>query len=808
MSGVVLALLGLLAPTLEVDPPRLRLVGSDSRARLVVTGRDGSGRSTDLTRNAAVRYESLDPSIAEVDGSGVVRPTGDGETRIVVHATGAGSVPVRVEVIDHADRRPVRFASEVVPVLTRLGCNAGTCHGKATGQNGFRLSLLGSDPPADFASLVREGRGRRVFPAAPGSSLMLRKPSMQVPHGGGKRLDVGSAEYRTLARWIAQGTPFDSDHEPALTALDVFPGHRVISRRGVQQLRVVARYADGSEADVTRLAQFQSNAADLASVDDQGFLSVLGGVGEASVTARFGGLVAVTRVSVPLGEAVPEWSPPPSRNFIDTFVFAKLKDLGIPPSASCTDAEFARRSSLDITGALPSPEDVAALESDADPDKRTRWVDRLIARPAYADRFAMTWSAILRNKRTLGSLSQPGTFALHAWVRQSLAENKPYDRFVAEILTAQGDAAVNPPVVWFRQVSTPEEQVDDTAQLFLGLRLQCARCHHHPYERWGQDDYYGFAAFFTRVGRKPGPDPVTPRIFVLPTGQATDSLTSRMYAPRLLGAAAPLDLGPRDDPRQALADWLRRPDNPYFARALVNRYWKHFFGRGLVEPEDDLRTSNPPTHPELLDALADDFIAHGYDLKRLVRTIATSRTYDRSSEPNAWNAADRQALSRFAPRRLPAELLLDAIDVVTGHSESFPGLPRNLRAVQLPDEAFDSPGKFLDLFGRPKRESVCECERSAEASLPQSLHLLNSLEIERKIASPEGRASRLTADPRPDAEKIIDLYRIALSRPPTADEQAVCLAHLARKHGEGKLRQGFEDLIWTLINTKEFAFVE
>jgi hypothetical protein len=810
---VALGILGLLAlgvmpGAVEVDPPEIRLRGSDSRARIVVTRRDATGGSTDLTHDAGVRYESLDRNRARVDASGVVRPAGDGETRVRV-ITGAGdSASVRVVVDDFADRSPVRFAAEVVPVLTKIGCNAGACHGKASGQNGFRLSLLGSDPRFDFDSLVREGRGRRVFPAAPKASLMLLKPTGALSHGGGKRLEAGSAAYRTIERWIGQGMPFGSADEPALTGLEVHPESRVVARQGTQQVRVVARYADGSTADVTHLAQYQSNAADLAAVDGSGQVSALNGVGQAAIMARFGGQIAVARLSIPLGGDVPEWSPPPARNLVDRFIFAKLKELGIPPSAACTDAEFARRSALDLCGVLPSPREVESLETDRDPEKRVKWVDQLLDRPEYADRFARMWSAILRNKRALGPLSQPGTFAFHAWVRQSLAENKPYDRFVAEILTARGDASINPPVVWFRQVSTVEDQVDDTAQLFLGLRLQCARCHHHPLERWGQDDYYGFAAFFTRIGRKPGIDPVTPRIFVKPAGLATDPATGRTYSPRVLGGAAALDLGPEHDPRQALADWLRRPDNPFLSRALVNRYWKQFFGRGLVDPEDDLRVSNPPTHPELLDALAEDFVAQGFDLKRLVRTIATSRAYERSSEPNAWNAPDRQGFSRFHPRRLPAELLLDSIDTVAGTREAFHGLPAGFRAAQLPDEAFDSPGKFLDVFGRPKRESVCECERTSEANLSQRLHLLNSSEIERKVSSPEGRASRWASDPRSDVEKIVELYRLALSRKPIAEECAVCLAHLARRRGEGKLREGFEDLIWSLINTKEFAFVE
>ena len=790
---------------LEVEPSEARLIGSDSLAQVVVTGRLDGDRPIDLTHDPRVRFEVLDSKVARVDADGLVRPVGDGATRLVVRAD-EFEATVTIVVDDFANRRPVGFAREVVPILTKSGCNAGACHGKASGQNGFRLSLLGFDAPFDHERITRDSRGRRVFPAAPASSLLLRKPTAQLPHGGGRRFAVDSPESRTIARWIAQGMPFDAGSEPALARISVSPSRRRLDRGGAQQLRVVAHFADGTARDVTRLAQYQSNAVDLAEVDALGRVRAGEAVGEAAIMARFGGQVAVSRVMVPLGVRVPDWSPPASSNLIDAFVFGKLRALGLPPSPACTDAEFARRAALDIAGILPAPEEVAAFERDDASDKRARWVDRLLDRPEYADLFAMKWSAILKNKRTLGRLSQPGTYAFHAWIRQSLAENKPYDRFVAEILTARGDVRVNPAVVWYRQVNTLEERADDTAQLFLGLRLQCARSHHHPFDRWGPDDYYGFAALFSRIGGKPGDDPVTPRLYLLPEGHARDPVTLKDYEPRPLGGPELKDLGPRRDPRQALADWLRDPANPDFARALVNRYWKHFFGRGLVEPEDDMRASNPPPNPELLDALAADFVAHGYDLKHLVRTIATSRAYDRSSLPNEWNRDDRQNFARAYPRRLPAEVLLDAIGAVSGAPVTFNGLPKSLRAVELPDEATDTSDKFLEVFGRPNRASVCECERIAEANLSQGLHLLNSAELQETLHAPSGRAARWANDPRPDVEKVDELYQRAYSRPPTSEERAVCLSHLARRRANGKLREGYEDLIWTLVNTKEFMF--
>jgi len=787
--------------TLEVEPARVAIRGSDSTAQLTVTGRTADGLPVDLT--AVARFVSRDPAVATADADGLIRPAGDGSTTIEISVEGKKAM-VEVTASDFANARPVLFVGEVVPILSKHGCNAGGCHGKATGQNGFRLSLLGFDPKGDYESLVKEGRGRRVFPPAPAASLLLKKPTAQIPHGGGKKFAIGSPEYNTLARWIGQGMPFGRGREPELTRLVVEPARRVVARKGRQQLRVVAHYGDGTSTDVTRLAQYQSNAADLAEVDARGVVRALDGVGEAAIMARFGGQVAVARATIPSGVADSGPDEPPSKNPIDAHVAAKLRELGLRPSEPCTDAEFARRASLDIRGVLPTPGEVVALESDADPEKRLKYVARLVDRPEYADLFAMKWSAILKNKRALGDVSKAGTFAFHGWIRQALAENKPYDRFVAEIVDAKGEASVHPPVAWYRRVNTVEERVDDTAQLFLGLRLQCARCHHHPFEKWSQDDYYGFASIFARVGTKPRNDATTPLVYNLREGLATNPLTGEARKPKPLGAPDLGDLGPNRDPRSSLVAWLKQPDNPFFARALVNRYWKHFLGRGLVEPEDDMRASNPPSNPELLDALADDFVRDGYDLKRLVRTIATCRAYGRSSRPNDSNRDDRRNFARFYPRRLPAEVLLDAVDVVAGAREKFDGLPAESRATQLPDDGFAS--YFLDVFGRPRRESVCECERLAEANLSQTLHLLNSDEVQNKLAVDKGRAVALADDKRPDADKVEELYRLALARKPTDEERGECLAFLGRRRASGRARSGYEDLIWTLVNTKEFLF--
>ena len=795
---------------LEVEPRVARLRGSDGIAQIIVTGYIDDGRPIDLTAVARYESNSRNVDIADVSGDGLVHARADGQCEVVVRAGGLSGT-VRVVVEDFANARRVGFTSEIEPIFSKLGCNAGGCHGKASGQNGFKLSLLGFDAKFDYDAIVSEGRGRRVFPAAPERSLLVMKPAAQVPHGGGRKMAVGSAEYRTLVRWVSQGMPFDSGREPKLVSVTVSPARRTIARKQKQQLRATATYDDGSILDVTRLAQYQSNATELAAVDDKGEVTTLDGVGEAAIMARFGGLVDVARATVPLGKDIAAWEPPPSQNLIDPFVFRKLRDLGIPPSPSCRDAKFARRSSLAICGVLPAPAAVEAFENDTNLEKRARWVDQLVERPEYADFFALKWAAILRNQRApiaaVGQNAQTLTFGFHAWIRESLAENKPYDQFAAEIIAAKGDMVANPPATWYRQVGrTSDDVVDDTAQLFLGMRIQCARCHHHPFEKWSQDDYFGFASFFSRVGRKPGAEPGSQRVFVLPTGQARNPANGKSYAPKALDGPELGELGPRQDPRQELAAWLRRADNPFFAKALVNRYWKHFFGRGLVEPEDDMRVSNPPTNPELLDALAADFVQSGYDLKHLVRTIATSRAYDRSSEPNEDNENDHQNFARYYPTRLSAEALLDAINSVTGSSDAFAGLPKDSKAVQLPDEGFGS--YFLDVFGRPKRESVCECERSAEANLSQTLHLLNSGEIQNKLTAGNGKVASWTdrRDTRTDREKLLELYRLCYSRPPTVEEIEVCVTHLERRKAENKPRQGYEDLLWSLINTKEFLF--
>jgi len=709
--------------------------------------------------------------------------------------------------------RPLNFTNDIVPIFTKAGCNSGGCHGKASGQNGFKLSLLGFEPAEDYEHIVKEARGRRVFPAAPENSLLLLKGINASPHGGGKRLNPKSEDYATLVRWIAEGMPFGKETDPKIASIEVIPAQRTMALNGEQQLTVLAHYSDGSKREVTHSALYEANEKTMAEVDDDGRVKLSDQPGDVAVMVRYQGKVATFRATVPLGALVENL--PPARNYIDEQVFAKLKQMGMPPSDPCDDATFIRRVSVDIAGRLPSLDETNRFLADKDPAKRDKLIDALLASPDYADTFANKWSALLRNKRTKPS-EAPGTFAFHGWLRDSLRANRPYNEIVRDVLAATGDIAENPPVAWYRQVKEPQQQLEDAAQLFLGVRMQCAQCHHHPFEKWSQNDYYSFAAFFSQMGRKPvGSVKENEMIFhKRGVASAVNKKTKLPVKPAAL-TTGPLEIAPDDDPRLALADWMSNRANPFFARTLVNRYWKHFFNRGIVEPEDDMRETNPPSNPELLDALAQHFIASGYDLKQLIRDITRSQTYQLSAVPNHYNKADRQNFSRYYAKRLTAEVLFDSVNTVTRTPSAFPGLPAGTRAISLPDNSFNAGSYFLTVFGRPESSSACECERTQEASLAQALHLLNAKDIQEKLASDSGAAAKLAADPRSDDEKLRELYLTAYARTPDDGELALAKTHLAkpRKSADGQpldaakaKRQGYEDILWAILNTKEFLF--
>ncbi|MBY0459688.1 MAG: DUF1549 domain-containing protein, partial [Gemmataceae bacterium] len=667
--------------------------------------------------------------VARVEKNGRVFPVGNGTTEITVNVSGKTvKVPVVAEKMDAP--LPINFANHVVPIFTKLSCSSGGCHGKIAGQNGFRLSLLGFDPPFDYENLLKESRGRRVFPAAPDSSLLLTKATGAAPHGGGKKMDKDSEEYKIVRRWIASGLPYGSPSDPTITKISVYPEARVVDRQGRQQLAVYAHYSDGSVEDVTRRAQYESNDTDVATVTEAGLVNTLNITGQAAVMARFSGQVTVFRASVPRPGAAAKFEFK-EQTVVDKFTTKKWKELNIAPSELCSDEVFIRRAYLDLTGTLPDPKDVLAFVGDDKPNKRDALVDRLLETPEYAYFFANKWADILRVKRRGQPNRAYGTFAFHTWIREAIASDKPYDDFVRDVLCAIGDETKAPATVWYKEVRTPEQFVDDVSQVFLGQRLACAQCHHHPYEKWSQDDYWGVAAFFGRVGFKTVQTPGIANqqqnqkqiLFVRATGSVQNKRTNQP-APMKALDADPMTATSDEDPRAKFADWMTSPKNPFFAKTVANRYWAHFFGRGIVDPLDDMRVTNPPSNPELLDALAQNLVDNKYSLKALVKTICKSRTYQLSAEPNEFNTSDKQSFARYYPKRLQAEVLFDAVAKLTDSPTTFPGLPNDKfapnRAIMLPDESFAS--YFLDVTGRPQRISACECERVNEASLAMTLH--------------------------------------------------------------------------------------
>ena len=786
-------------PSFEAQGISIR--GRDARQQVFVTGVFATGQLRDFTNN--VQYTAEPAGIVEIDPTGLVTPTADGSVTLKAKHDSGFEATLPITVTGFQNDIPINFNNQIVPIFTKLGCNSGGCHGKASGQNGFKLSLLGFYPEEDFEFLVKEARGRRLFPSSPSQSLLLNKAVGRSPHGGGKRMEVGSYEYRIIARWIEQGMPAAKPTDPVVTGIKCLPEGRVMDRGANQQISVFATYSDGTTEDVTRMALYEPNDPEMAEVTNTALVKTLDLAGEVAIMARYQGQVSTFRSTIPLGAEVA--SVPTPKNFIDEAVFGKLKLLGIPPSPVCDDGTFLRRVYIDISGKLPTEAETREFIADTNPAKRDAVVDRLLDSEDYADYFANKWNLVLRNKKRQPTDTE-GTYAFHQWIRQSLYDNKPYDEFVREVLTASGDMEFNPPVVWFREVTQVNEQVEDTAQLFLGLRIQCARCHHHPFEKWSQDDYYGMAAFFSRVGTKviAGNTQLRDKRIFHNEGLASarNPRSGKDLKPTGLGTPA-LDISMERDPRHYLVDWMADTNNPFFAKSLVNRYWKHFFDRGIVEPEDDMRETNPPSNPELLDKLARHFVETKFDIKELVRTICRSQTYQLSSLPNDYNLKDKQNFSRYYPKRLKAEPLYDALHQVTATDQSYGGLPAGTKAIQLADPSVGP--YFLKVFGQPQGDTACECERSQEANLAQSLHLLNSSEVQGKISAGTGRAALLANEKeRPEAEKVQELYRWVFSREATQDEMNIALGHITKNEANKKL--AYEDIIWALINTKEFLF--
>jgi hypothetical protein len=793
------------AVELAVEPAEVTLTHVEAKQHLLVSGKLADGSFRDLSRSAV--YASTNPAVAIVSAQGLITPKGPGEAAIQVQSDGVQST-VKVTVKDVA-LRPVSFSNDVMPILSKAGCNQGACHGAASGKKGFKVSLRGYDPVTDYPILTRGTTGRRLNFNAPEQSLLLLKPSAVVPHEGGKRFEVNSPYFHTLRRWIAEGAPSDTSTAPHLTGIEVAPKFRSFPRPNLQQqLLVMARFSDGSVRDVTEDARYSSNNERAADIDDNGLVK-MPAKGEAAIMVRYGDMVAVSTLVVMKHDPAFAWSSPSENNYIDRLVNAKLQKMEIVPADLTSDEEFLRRVYYDVIGLPPTPDEVRSFLADKAPDRRARVIDALLERPEHAEFWALKWGDLFKIRFDL--LRDKGTWGMYRWTRDSIAGNKPFDQFVREILTAEGSCAENPAVNYWRVFNDPNEASEATVQVFLGIRLLCAKCHDHPFEKWVQKDYYGMSAFFVQVGRKPGgrrEDLVVFRNEAV--AQAVHPKTGEVLTPKYLnGAAVPVSA--TQDARSVLADWMTAKDNPYLARATVNRLWSHLFGRGIIDPVDDIRSSNPPSNPELLDALAKDFVDHQFDVRHILRTMLNSRTYQLAARLNRFNADDTQNFSHALPRRLSAEQLFDTLSQVTGIRDNFQArlgsngtvaMPNGgLRAGQLPDRQLTA--EMLDLFGRPRGESSCACERHEEASMTQALHLINGKGVANRLSAPNSKLAQLLQQKLTDDQLCEELYLLVLCRLPKATEVEVLRKHFADSKDRTKAAQ---DVMWVLFNTKEFLF--
>lgn len=808
--GIWVALLTVAVParaenSFRVMPETVTLDGSFSRVQLLVcAGANVTEKSDDLTDKAS--YATSKPEIVTVNRSGQLLAQGNGEAEVTV-TWGDRSQKVAVRVTGVTAEPAIAFGEQVMPILSKAGCNAAACHASQYGKGGFKLSVFSSKPTEDHFNIVREGLSRRFNRQSPEQSLFLLKPTSSVPHGGGLRIERGSADYQILAAWLAGGAPGMESSTAQVTGLKVLPAKRVGGVGLTQQLQVVATYSNDRSRDVTTWAKFDSTEEGVLEVSPQGLVKTVGR-GQGGAMVRFMGQAQIAQVVVPYADTVDlnGWA---DNNLIDRIASAKFREIGISPSGLCDDATFLRRTHLDVLGTLPTVEQAKAFLDSKDSDKRKKLIDQLLGLtgdPAkdiygneYAAYWALKWSDLLRSSST--TLGEQGMWAMTNWLTTSFRENKRFDKFARELLTARGTTYDNGPSNFYVVFPNNEARGEATAQLFLGLRVQCARCHHHPFETISQNDFQGLAAIFSQVGSKASANYGRlggPRVILV-----RDETGPLPKIERILGLPVSEEANRgKLDRREVLADWLTSTENRAFSRNVVNRYVGYLLGRGLVESIDDMRATNPPSNVELMNALADDFVKNGYDVKQLIRTIMNSRLYQLTSRPTKMNATDTRFYSHYTVKRLPAEPLLDAIDAVTGVPTKFEKVPLGTRAIELPDAQYAN--YLLKTFGKPKREAVCECERVSDVNLAQALHTLNSDVIVEKIANPKGRVAKLLADKKAAAEIVEDLYMATLSRPPTPAEQANCRSGLAEAPDA---KSYFEDLLWSLINSKQFLFI-
>ncbi len=779
---------------IEVFPSEIKLQTNRRQMHLIVTGFYAGGLQQDLTR--AADFVSSDDRVVTMR-SGVAHPMGDGNAAIVIRI-GDHEARVPVEVSNFEAHDPVSFQYETLVALSKHDCNSGACHGSPSGKAGFRLSLRAYDKALDTETLIREFYNRRTNVEQPENSLLLRKPTMEVAHGGGRRLQKEDPSYQLLKNWIGEGLHVDPPEAPECVKIEVYPPGGILNRPAhTQQLVVLAHFSDGSIRDVTGLVAFSSSDDAVAGVDSTG-LVVGQDRGEVAILARYLDRIETTHLMFLKDIPGFAWTEVAEGNYIDKHVFDKLEQLKISPSELSSDDEFVRRVYLDVIGLLPTKEESAVFVSDDDPEKRAKLIDRLIERPEYAEFWALKWSDLLRlnNKK----VTLEGVHKFRRWIVTSLRDNVPYDEFVASLLTSRGSTYDNPPANYYRTAADMNDCVETTSQLFLGIRIQCAKCHNHPFERWTQDNYYGIGAFFNRVQRKGSSNPSEKVIWVASAGEVTQPRTGMQMKPwlPLIGNA---EIAAGADRRETFVQWLRREDNPFFAKAEVNRIWSHLVGRGIVEPVDDFRASNPPSNEALLDALAKDFVSSGFDRKHITRTILKSHAYQLSARTNGFNESDTKYFSHAQPRLLTAEQLLDAICAVTGVEEKFAGLPSGTHATQLPSP--DVNHHFLKVFGQPPREMACQCERSTDSNLSQALQMINGPLIHGKLQNENNRIRKLVGAGKSDAEIVNELYQVALCRQPQAEEIEVAEKHIAAQ--EDRL-QALEDVCWAILNAKEFLF--
>ncbi len=786
---------------LQLTPATVKLTHPLRPHSLLVQARTKDGYDVDFTGSAT--FTSSDEKIARVDVLGWVQPVANGDAVITVQA-GGRTAKVNVNVQLPAAHAGTSFRQDVMPVLSKGSCNAGACHGYSLGKNGFKLSLRGADAEKDFLSLTDEFAERRINRHNPPASLLLLKPLGDLPHEGGVRIDHGSEMHETLRRWIAEGAKDDAPTLPKLVSVSIHPEKVAVQPKSQMQFQLLAKYSDGSVRDVSRSGIFSVNIERVAKVDDVGLVSVTD-LGETAIVARYEGIFTVANLIVLPPDTGFVATPVPAANVVDRHVVAKLNDLRIKPSEVTDDETFLRRASVDLTGLQPTPEQVLAFVADNDPAKRTKMIDALMQRGEFVDWWSLKWGDLLQNSRNTSS--DPAVFAFREWIRAAVAGNMPLDEFARQILTARGSFMDNPAAAYFSVSKDTDDTLQRATQVFCGVRMLCARCHPHPFENWTQADYYGVHSFFNQVATKPDPrlSGVTNAKTVLvnlATGSSTNPRTAKPQPPRYLGGSEPkLDAG--IDRRADYARWLTAPENPHFARSLVNRVWSYFFHRGIIDPVDDLRSTSPPINGPLLDALTKDFVEHKFDMRHLMRTILASQTYQRSSVPNETNGHDDLNFSRAIPRRLPAEALLDSLVQATGVKENFGGAPAGFTAAQLPDGNVTS--SFLALFGKASRTEACECERDLSTNMLQALHFINGQSILSRLTNPVGRPALLLAQKLDDDKLVEQLYLWSLARRPVEAERA-----LAKKFIESyadKRADAVQDFMWALLNSRDFTML-